>query len=96
MKRKAKNGEEIFGVVEVRLFYPGNEKSLLKHFRAGKGQGFSDEGIERILSDLVEAIEKQFPGHVYNMVELAPNRFNFVCRGEIVLLSERAQEAVSA
>ena len=80
MKRKAKNGEQIFPVVEVRLFYPGNEKSLTRRYRAAAKQGFTDEGIDGIVSDLSDAIEKKFPGHEYEMVELAPNRFNFVHR----------------
>jgi hypothetical protein len=68
--------------VELKIFEPGNKKFQRVIVRAGAGRSFTEKGIDSTLERAAEQIEQLRPAHEYELVELAPDRFNFVCRGE--------------
>jgi len=75
---RTKSGEQIYKKVKAKIFFPGNQKHVVKELRAPVGKGVNAEGIDNWLKSLAEAIEKQFPGHEYRLVTLGPASFNFV------------------
>ena len=48
-------------------------------------------GVDQILDNIAINVEKQFPMFDYQMVQVGPNAFNFVCRGE-----RKPEEVVAA
>jgi hypothetical protein len=73
-----KSSEPVAKRIEVRIFAPGNKTSHAIHLRAGDGRGFTQEGIDLILENCANDIEKKMPAEEYRLVELSENRFNFV------------------
>ena len=70
--------ESIAKRIEVRIFAPGNKTSHAIHLFAGDRKAFTQQGIDSILENCANDIEKRFPGEEYRLVELTGNRFNFV------------------
>lgn len=69
--------------IVIKIFAPDNVYSQKRIIVASGGRHFSDEGIEKILEDVAEEIDRRMPGHEYELVELIEGaHFNFVCRGE--------------
>lgn len=73
-----KSGDPLCKYVTVRIFWPKNERSALRNYKAGPKQGINSEGVTHILEECSTFIEKKWPKDEYRLVELAPNRFNFV------------------
>jgi hypothetical protein len=78
MQMRSKVGETLHKRLIVRVFSPENKASYLVQRVAPAGQGFTPSSITSMLDELGSRIEKKFPDHEYRLVELAPNRFNFV------------------
>jgi hypothetical protein len=70
--------ETIYKRVVMRVFLPGNKKSVVVQNVAPPGRGFSATAIDSMLDEMGKRIEKQYPDQEYRMVALSPNRFNFV------------------
>jgi hypothetical protein len=67
--------------LEVRFFWPGNRKSKLHTTHAAPGHALSQEGIDRILEDFIDQIDKGFPTEDFELVQIAPGKYNCVHRG---------------
>lgn len=77
---KAKSGEQLFKAVRIRIFHPGNKRSVTQFHRAQQGQGITAQGIDSILKHTADKIETSWPSEEYSMVQLSPSSFNFVWR----------------
>ena len=71
-----------FHNIRVRIFMPGNKRSIQKTFSAGPGRVWNAEGIEAQLMHTAGQIENFHPGHEYRLVPIGPAKFNFVWIGE--------------
>lgn len=65
-------------LVEIRVFGAGNEESIRRRYHAPRGRGFTVKGVDEIVEAVAKEVEQRMPGHEFKLVELAPNRFNFV------------------
>jgi hypothetical protein len=79
MKRD-KSGERLWPDFRVRVVMPG-QKDIIWRSRAGPRRGYTLDGIQTMLEQVAEHLEKQFPSVEFRMVELEPNRFNFLYEG---------------
>jgi hypothetical protein len=84
----AKDGQQIFKAVHLKIFFPGNKKAHRQTVRAPYGQAFNAEGIERLLRDAADQIEKKWPTEQYALVALGPSSFNFVWRNPVDALGD--------
>jgi hypothetical protein len=75
---KSKSGEVLYKKIKLKIFYPGNQKHVVKELRAPAGRGITESAIADWLKSFADGIEKAWPEHEYRLVELAPNSFNFV------------------
>lgn len=77
----SKDGDKIYSVVRVKIFMPGNARNEKHVFHAEKGQGFTADGVDMLLRKISDTLEKDLPGHEFNLIELRDNTFNFVWKG---------------
>lgn len=68
--------------IHVKVFHPGNEKFVRKTFVAGERRAFGEEQVDTAIDFIAEKVEKLFPGHDYEIVQVARDQFNFVWRSE--------------
>lgn len=94
MKHETKEGARLWKKITVRTFNEGNKRPFVKTFLARPGFGFTEEEVDKYLQHVSEEIEKRFPGHEYELVELTGGHFNFVWRGRRE--AGPSQEPVSA
>lgn len=94
MKLTDKSGTPLQKKVLVRLFKPDGSCQNIK-FLAAKGRGFTDSGIDELLMDVASKVEKAFPEHEFEMVQITHAQFNFVCRGKRVAQGEQCVAAAS-
>jgi hypothetical protein len=76
----AASGEPLFKAIQVKVFSPANKRSCLQVHRAPQGQGISAQGIDTILAQTAEKIERTWPSEEYGLVAIGPTSFNFVWR----------------
>ncbi|MGH9745516.1 MAG: hypothetical protein ACRD59_05320 [Candidatus Acidiferrales bacterium] len=75
-------GQHAWKVVTIRVFNPGNADSRVIRVHAGRGKGYGDDAVDKMLEGIAEDIEKRFPAQEYELVALGQAHFNFVWRGE--------------
>lgn len=81
IKRNAA-GDALASRLEVRFFYPGNEKSKLYAVQAKPGTGHTEKWIDETLENFCDQVDRLYPTEEYELVELAgAGRFNVVWRG---------------
>lgn len=68
--------------LRVKIFLPGNSKFARRTFAARSGCVLTENGIDQVLDFLAEEVEKSFPEHEYQLLQVAPDQFNFVWRSE--------------
>lgn len=84
IKRHNKEGDPLVKAVTVKVFEPGNKKYFRMVQRAPKKQGYTPEGVSKILVKTADVIERQWPGQEFRLVVIGPAAFNFVHAGAIV------------
>jgi uncharacterized protein YejL (UPF0352 family) len=63
----------------LKVFALGNKKVLhTKVCKAAKGHVFNEDGIQRILEEMSDVLERQLPQQEFRLVELGHGRFNFI------------------
>jgi hypothetical protein len=67
----------LFPNIRVRIFMPGNKRSIQKTFVAPSGRLWNSACIEAQLAHTAAQIEKNHPNEEYRLVPLGPSRFNF-------------------
>jgi hypothetical protein len=67
-----------FPNIRIRIFQPGNKRSIRKLFRAPAGHLYTSHGIQKQLEHTAKQIEQNHPGEEYKLVELGPAEFSFV------------------
>ena len=73
-----------------KVFAPGNERRREFVIRTPKGKQFSQQGIERLQSEMASKVEESFPGHDYRFVPIGKTEFNFVHEDACVKCSQPA------
>ena len=63
--------------VKLKLFEPGNKKSVTQRYVAGPGRHFTAANVEKILTEFVDKVEEAMPGR-YRLVAIGPGEFNLV------------------
>jgi hypothetical protein len=89
---RAQSGERLFKGIEIRVFFPGNKRSVRQVHRAPAGRGLNERGVDLILEQTAAKVERSWPKEEYGMVQLSPSSFNFVWRATRAA-SEEAGEA---
>lgn len=77
MKRLS-SGQPGWKTLFVKVFTPHNSGSHNSRTHAKPGRAFSKANIQEMLDDVVDQLDMKYPEHEWRMVELAPNKFNFV------------------
>jgi hypothetical protein len=79
LPEKPKSPSTPYHALVLKIFAPGNKKVLAtKIYKAGKGHVFNEDGVQRILEDMGDQLERQLPGQDFRLVELSGGRFNFI------------------
>ena len=73
--------EQLWKLIRVKFFQPGNKKFGQRVLHASPGKAFTAKGIDEQLAHLADEIETKFPQWEYSLVPTGPNSFNFVCQG---------------
>lgn len=76
-----KEGARIYKRVEIRIVAPPGEKGERIVFRAPGRNGYGEGAIQQMLDQAAETLERENPRLEFGLVEIEPNRFNFVFRG---------------
>ena len=63
--------------VTLKVFIPG-KRPVIHNVRAKRGHWINEVGLESILDQEVENLEKNLPQYEFRMIEIVPNHFNFV------------------
>jgi len=94
LKRDAKTGAKLYKRLyikievpdEVAAQYAGHGTNLNKdcYFTAQARTFYTPTDIEEAVFKVVCYIDQKFTRHDFRMVQLAPNRFSFICTGERV------------
>jgi hypothetical protein len=79
---KAASGEPLFKAIQITVFLPGNKRPVRQVHRAPCGRGITADGIDIILAQTADKIEKTWPMEEYSVVALSPSSFNFVWRNK--------------
>lgn len=69
--------------LRLRIFSPKNKVGTTKHVYAGKGKKFTQVGVDDILQQIADGLEKKYPGEEYECVEIGDGAFNFVWRASL-------------
>jgi hypothetical protein len=77
MKHFNKAGDRLFNRIEVHVFTPNGKKQIIRH-HAGKGKGFNEAMLDKMLANASDLVEKTFPGETFRLVELGKGRFNII------------------
>lgn len=95
-RRDAKTGVKLYKRLYVKLEvsddvaaqYAGHGVNLNKecYFTAQTRTFYTPTDIEEAIFKVVVYIDQKFTKHDFRMVQLAPNRFTFICTGERVAL----------
>lgn len=77
-------GGVIYKQVRIRVFGVENKTRTTRTFTAPPGKGYNHEGIGELLDGIADDLDTRFPQDEWRMVDLAPNKFNFVwhCKRE--------------
>lgn len=67
--------------VKIRLVLPEGQKPIRFEVKAGPHRGFGDTGIDEVLENAAQQIEKRFPLWNFRLVPIADNAFNFIYAG---------------
>lgn len=67
--------------MRVKIFMPGNGRNERQVFHAPKGQGFTADGVDKLLRKISDTLEKDLPDHEFTLIELRDNAFSFVWKG---------------
>jgi hypothetical protein len=54
------------------------EKHYHHQFVAPAGRGYSEADIQKVLEDVIEHLDKKFPGLEFKQIDILPNQVNFV------------------
>lgn len=76
----SKSGERLYRAIEVKVFHLGNKEHVVKKLRAPSHRGFEKAAIDKTVEEYAERLDEGSQLE-YRMVEIAPNRFNFICEG---------------
>lgn len=68
--------------VIFEIFWPRNRRRTITALRADRGQGFTPEQIETLITGVADHVARQFPAHDYSLVSIGPAFFQFVWLGE--------------
>jgi len=77
---KNAKGDPIYKHIEFKVFVGG--KIFPIKFTANPGKMFNQANIDHELERVAAYIEEKFPNLEFRMVELLPNRFNFIAVGQ--------------
>jgi hypothetical protein len=76
---RTQTGERLFKAVDICVITPDKKRIRERHLAPPK-HGVTAEGIDALLAEVAEKIEKNWPGVDYAVVPLGAARFNFVPR----------------
>lgn len=79
---RAQSGEPIVKAIHITVFQPGNKRPAREVHHAPPGRGISALGIDTILAQTSDKIERTWPTEDYGLVALGRTSFNFVWRGK--------------
>ena len=73
-------GEKLWRDATTRVVIPG-QKDIVWRSHAPARRGYSEAGLDKMLDQVADHLEKRFPTIEFRVVELAPNRVNFIYAG---------------
>jgi hypothetical protein len=69
-------------VVTVRVIPPAPFKAQTHRIKAHPGYHYEDSHVDDLLSIVADRVEQQFSKWEFRLVQLGPDKFNFVFSGE--------------
>jgi len=80
--------------VEFRLIAPGVDRRW--HYSAPATRLYTEKSIETILWEVSDKLAKQFPQWELRLVQIGPNRFNFVYDRDVLMQTATSGTGASA
>jgi len=75
---------EAYKIIEIRIVgCPDGVKDVHIRQRSKDGRAYGLDAIQEALERIATKLEAQYPAWDFNLVELGPNRFNFVWRSSV-------------
>ena len=74
-------GERLYRRVTFKVFNPGNGSARTFILKPRQGDGFTGKGIELLLAQFAEHLERDQAQHDFRLAAIAPNAFNFIWLG---------------
>lgn len=80
---RSKDGVRIYRHLRIRIIAPAGEKGQrLCYTPPASRNGYTEAKIAEILEQVADELETKNPRMEFRIVELAPDRFNFIYAGE--------------
>lgn len=79
--------------LRLKVFGVDNKTHTLRVLQPKtRGTYWSDEGVDAILHEVAEDLERRFPAYEYKLVPIGPYAFNFVFVGTREVPTERIDD----
>ena len=79
MNYRSKAGDPCWKKVELKIIIAEFEQT--KHFHAKPNMAYTSNDIDQMLLIFADQIEKTYPQIEFRMVQIGPNKFNFIAEG---------------
>jgi hypothetical protein len=86
------SGVPIVTFLRVKVFAFENRKCTLRVLRPKPGKGWDAAGVEAMLVEIGEDLERRFPAYAYKRIQVGPLSFNFVFVGTRAVPTERLND----
>lgn len=64
--------------IKVRVFEPGNKRHHDEVYKVAPGKMFTERGVDLVLAQVAEELERRMPLEEYRLVPIAGGQFNFI------------------
>jgi len=78
--KPTKDGRKLWKRVVYKIII--DDKVNLQIGKAPMQRGYTEENIQEATEHMIEWVDKTYPGIEFNLVQIAPNEFNFIKIGE--------------
>lgn len=70
--------ERMFKSVAMKIFPVGAAKPITRTYRAGPRCRFTAAGVDKVIEEIADHLEANFPDQEFRLVPIGPAAFNFV------------------
>lgn len=94
MKHQLRDRSPAWKFIEIKVVgMPDGVKDSVIRQQARPGHAFGKEAVDEAVWRIANIVDQKYPAWEFKMVELAPNRFNFVWTGRRVATPAQIEKA---